>query len=297
MEPIKDNLAHIQGMPVVAFEEGLRLGRVHDVFIDRQAKRIRGVSFRSGMWRRESPSYVALADILKIGRDVVIVSGREAASALDDDMAPDSLRHLRGFKITTRDGAWLGEVADLNVDRESGTVSEVLLKDGTILAVDADDIVLGPDVVVVPADYVERITRPETEPNGLLDRIMGPAALTDSLRGKYEEIRASVSSSKSTEKMVDTLRSGSEKTRETVKRTSRKIQETLEQLRRNRGADTAENRGEEDRGYQGAEAEHAGRTHSAGGSRMAAPVHDRGPYAEGDSGHPPQTEDASKGGV
>ena len=280
MEPI-DKLATLHGVPVVAFEEGLRLGRVHDVFIDKSAKRIQGISFRNRLWGKENEAYVDLSDILKMGRDVIIVSGQAAASPLIEDMTPSSLRQLKGFKITTRDGAWIGEVADLNVNRENGTISEIILKDDTLLEVDAEDIVLGPDVVVVPSHYVERITPPDTERKGLLGRVFGPAAVADSLRDKYEEIRASVGSGKGAEKMFETLRSGSEKTRKTVKRTSRRIQETLEQMRKSRERE-APPVGEETDGYQGVEAEHAGRTYAEKKSDQPPQTAYPGPYGEGD---------------
>jgi sporulation protein YlmC with PRC-barrel domain len=278
MEPI-DNLASLQGMPVVAFDEGLRLGRVRDVFIDKRAKRIQGVSLRSGLRLKEKDAYVELTDILKIGHDVIIVKGRDAVRPLDDDMIPNSLRHLKGFKITTRDGAWIGEVADLNVNRENGTISEMILKDDTLMEVDAEDIALGPDVVVVPSAYLDRITRPENARRGLLGRVFGPANVTDSLREKYEEIKDLVSGGRGADKMLETLRSGSEKTRETVWRTSRRIQETLDQMRRKRGREEGDIAAE-DSGYQGAEAEHAGRTHAAADPRGAGAAPHAGPFTE-----------------
>jgi sporulation protein YlmC with PRC-barrel domain len=279
-----DNLASLQGMPVVALEEGRRLGRVRDVFIDRDAKRIQGVSFRSGLWHKEKDAYVDLKDILKIGCDVIIVSGQDAARSLDDDMTSNSLRHLKGFKITTRDGAWIGEVADLNVNRENGTISEIILKEDTLIEVDAEDIVIGPDVVVVPSAYVDRIKQPDSESRGLLGRVFGQTNVTDSLRDKYEEIKASVSSGKSTEKMFETLRSGSEITRETVLRTSHRIQETLEQIRRKREQGEGDIP-EGDSSYQGTEAEHAGRTFAAADPQDVAAESHAGLYSE-EEGHP-----------
>ena len=115
----------------------------------------------------------------------------------------------------------------------------------------------------------------------MLGRVFGPAAVADSLRDKYEEIRASVGSGKGAEKMFETLRSGSEKTRDTVKRTSRRIQETLDQMRKNRERETTPV-GEEDEGYQGAEAEHAGRTYAGKNPDQPPPPSYQGPYAEGD---------------
>jgi sporulation protein YlmC with PRC-barrel domain len=256
----KDNLTRLTRVPVVAMEEGLRLGKVHDVYVDREAKRVQGISFKGPLWGKEGEAYVALSEILKIGIDVIIVSRQAAAVPLTDDMAKNSLRHLKGFKITTHDGAYIGEMADLNVNRENGLISEIILNGNQSLEVDIDEIVLGPDVIVVPPDYIDRIRPVEIEDSGLMARMFDPGAVTDSLRGKYAEIKASVRSAMDKGEMVETLRSGSEKTRRAVKRTSRKLQETLEQIRKKQASKGSMASGE-DRGYQGTEAEHAGRTY------------------------------------
>lgn len=278
-QELKENLTRLQGVPVVAFEEGLRLGKVHDIFIDKSAKRVQGISFMAGLWDRENESYVDLTDILKIGKDVIIVSRKTVATPLSDTLAGSSLRHLRGFKITTHDGACLGEVADLNVNRENGAITEIILTDRRMLEVDVGEIVLGPDVIVVPAAYAERITRLAPERMGLLERMVGPAAVTDSLRDKYEEIKAMVSSGKGAEKMFETLRSGSEMTRKTVRRTSRIIQETVEQMRQKREPRAGAEK-EEEEGYQGAEAEHAGRTYAGKDSDEGPPPSYQEPHSE-----------------
>ena len=281
---LMDQLTHLQKVPVVAFEEGLRLGRVQDIFIDKRAKRIQGISFRSGMWSKEGDAYVDRADILKFGKDVIIVSRLAAASLLPEDMAAGSLRHLKGVKITTPEGAYIGEVVDVNVSRDDGSISEILMTDDQMLAVDHEDVVLGPDVIMVPTGYAERITRLETERHGILARMFGAAVVTDSLRDKYEEIKASVTSGKG-EKMF-------EKTRDTVMRTSRKIQETIEQLRQRR-EQHAETVKEEGEGYQGTEAEHAGRTYPEPDPGPQPETSYSGPYAEdeGDVDRRPKTNE------
>jgi sporulation protein YlmC with PRC-barrel domain len=256
----RENLSNLHGLPVIAFEEGVQLGKVQDIYFDRQTKRIQGIAFKGGLWRREKAAYIDAAEILKVGRDVVIVSRQAAETPLPDPGADVSLRHLKGLKATTHEGAHIGEVVDLNVNHEDGTITAIILDDNRLLPVDAGDIVIGPDVVLVPAGYVARIRPLEEKTTGMPTATFDPAAVSDSIRHKYQEIKASVSSAGSTDKVFETLRSGSEKTRATFRRTSRKLQETLAQMRsKNERADDAADG--EDPADQGAETEHADRTY------------------------------------
>lgn len=258
----KVKLATLHKTLVVSLDEGLRLGRVHDVFVDRQAKRIAGISLNHGLLPTEDKLYVDLADILKIGRDVVIVAQHENARPLPEAMAPQSLRYLRGRKITTTDGACLGELSDLTVDRESGGLAELHLNDDRALEVDPAEISIGPDVIVIPSRYTRRIRKLEHEKAGVLERARDLAVLPESLRHRYVEIKESVNRSKGLEKVVDSLKMGSERTQQAVKRTSHKIQATIQEMRRARETDGRARPGPEEPGrdYQGLEAEHAGRT-------------------------------------
>jgi sporulation protein YlmC with PRC-barrel domain len=256
----KEKLTLFHQVHVVAFEEGLLMGRVLDIYIDRQAKRIQGISFKAGLWDTEKPSYIDRAEIMKIGREVVIVTRQKAAKPLSVEMAENSLRKLKGFKITTREGAFIGELADLNVNSEDGQITDLILAENRGLEVDTDEIVLGPDVIVVPESYAARINPLEGEKTGVLMHLAGTAGVPDSFRDKYEELKLLVRDAKGSQKMVETLKSGSEMTRETVRRTSQKLRETLEQIRKKREGEIGTIK-EEEAEYQGSEAEHAGRTY------------------------------------
>jgi len=257
-------LATLHKTLVVSYEEGLRLGRVHDVFLDRKAKRISGIACSQGMLGTEEPFYVDRAAILKLGHEVVIVTRQDAAEPLSGEMEDQSLKRLKGRKITTTEGAYLGELSDLGVDRESGSVVELHLNDDRALEVDIADIAIGPHVIVVPNDYTGRVRELPPEKSGVLERARDLASLPETLRHRYAEIKDSVNRSKGLEKVVDSLKTGSEKTQAAVKRTSHKLQETIQQIRKAREADVRPAPGADDTGeYQGAEAEHAGRTFNA----------------------------------
>jgi sporulation protein YlmC with PRC-barrel domain len=271
-------LSSLYGVPVIAFEEGLRLGKVYDMHFDRRTKRLQGIVFKSGVLRREQPAYFDAADILKIGRDVVIVSREAAERPLPDSLADCSLRQLKGLKAATREGAHVGAVADLDIDREDGRITEIVLDGQRVLAVEAADIVIGPDVVLLPAGYAARIRPLAAEGTGERGAAIDPSAVTGTIRHKVQEIRASVSSAKSTDKVVETLRSGTEKTRATFRRTSRKLQETLAQIR-NRKAGVDEEAGPADTGVHGRDAEATGQPDFGPAASRRSPGESRKPEA------------------
>lgn len=257
----KIRLSALQKTLVVTFEEGLRLGRVHDVFLDRQTKRIEGIAFSHGLLGAEDKFYVDRAAILKLGRDVVIVSRQEDARPLTDEMGPKSLKLLKGRKVTTAEGAFIGDLTDITVHRENGLIAEIHLTDDRAMEVDLAEISLGPDVIVVPTGWTGRIRHVEVEKTGVLERALDFTALPESLRHRYAELKESVNRSKGFERVVDSLKSGSEKTQEAVKRTSHKIQETIQQIRKSHETEDDARAAAEDPGEdQGREAEHAGKT-------------------------------------
>ena len=275
---IKKAVSRIQRVPVVAFEEGLRLGKVNDVYIDKKTKRVQGISFKNSLWAKEKAYYVDISDVLKIGIDVIIIARLAAARPLTDETPDNSLKKLIGLTITTKEGEFIGELTDLNVNREDGKISEFILTENRMLEVDIDDVVIGPDVIVVPAGYTDRIGQLQAEKTGLLTRMFVPAGISDSFRDKYEEMKASFKQGKGSEKMFDALRSGSERTHRTVVRASQKIRETIEQMRKRHGNESGTV--EEEVGNQGTEAEYAGKTYFEPDSTPAHRSGSQGPIQD-----------------
>ncbi len=281
---LKDKFTGLQKASVIAFEEGLRLGKALDFYIDKPAKRLQGISFEIGLWGTGKESFVDMAEILKIGRDVVIVSRQSAVKPLNREVAEDSLRKLRGFKVATDQGAYVGALVDLNVHPEDGIITEIYLSGNRVLEVDIHEIALGPDVIILPEAYITRIKQLDREKAGLLMRMLGPSIFYEPFREKYDEFKKNVIQGKKTEKVFESLKSSSDKTRQTILRTSQKLQETLDLMRQRRERQKKPVK-EDVSGDQGFEAEYAGKTYYEPSDKAPGPEY-QGPEADysGDSG-------------
>ena len=141
-----EKVSNLRGVLVVAYEEGLQLGKVSDIYIEKQTSQIKGISFKTGLLSIEKESFVNMADIRKMGKDVVIITDEAAAAPLPKEIEASSLKALKGFKITTHDGKHLGELSDLTVTMENGNISEIILSGNKILDIKAEDITIGEDV-------------------------------------------------------------------------------------------------------------------------------------------------------
>ena len=215
---LKEKVSELRGIPVVAYEEGLQLGKVLDIFIEKQANQIKGISFKTGRLRLESESFVSIENISKMGKNVVIISSETAATSLPKEFEGSSLKTLKGFKITTHDGKHLGEFSDLNVTMEDGKISEILLSGNKILDINVEDITIGADVIMVPADYAARIKEIEKKQSGLLTRMFATAIVSDTVK--------------------DTVKETVEKVGETVKETFEKVEEKVERVLRKSKSET-----------------------------------------------------------
>ncbi|MFZ7128093.1 MAG: hypothetical protein ACOWWM_18190 [Desulfobacterales bacterium] len=133
------------------------------------------------------------------------------------------------------------------------------MNDHRFIGVITNEIVIGPDVIVVPTGYSTGIRQLDVGKAGILERVRDVAPLPEPLRQRYEEIKESITKARERDQLLETLKSGSGKAQEAVRRTSRKIRKTLQQIRKSRGLDRMADAGN-DFQYLGAEAEFAGKT-------------------------------------
>ena len=103
-----------------------------------------------------------------MGKDVVIITSDAARPPLPKVFEGSSLKALRDFMITTHDGDYHGEFSDLNVTMGKGKISGIILSGNKILDIKLEDITIGADVIIVPADYAVRIKEIEQQQAGLL---------------------------------------------------------------------------------------------------------------------------------
>jgi sporulation protein YlmC with PRC-barrel domain len=225
------------GAMVIALAEGERLGWVSEVFIDRQTKCIQGIAYRSSAWGTDAQIRIGSGDILKLSRDLVIVSGQAAGTAVTKEMAPYGLRALKGCKITTYAGKHIATLADLVINREDGQILQIVLPENRVLRIDIAEVHFGPDLVMVPAEYESAVAPAEPEPNDFSTRFFSTGGLSHSVREGYEGVKSAVRNNINPEKVKQTLKSGTQTARRTILRTSQAIQQGIEQILKKREAE------------------------------------------------------------
>lgn len=157
------------GDMVISHAEGANLGSVKDVYIDTEKKCVSGISFRPNIFT--DTSWIAAKNIEIFGEDVILVSSKEASMELVDDVTRGtSLRELKGHPVVTDDGKRLGTLQDLELRGSDRAISELFIDQHRHVAVTPDEIKVGPDEIVVPASYENRV---EDDPNhvGLMERM------------------------------------------------------------------------------------------------------------------------------
>jgi sporulation protein YlmC with PRC-barrel domain len=228
----KERGSKLYGAMVITLDEGIRIGRVYEVYIDKAAKQIMGISYKAGSWSMERELYVDMADIHKFSQDVVIITGRDAAKERPEGMHANALRGIRGYKITTQAGKHIGELTDLVIDRKDGGIVEILLSGNQKLQIDMSEVVIGPDLILIPADKESFITTADPEPGDFVNRLFTSTGLSETFKEGYEGVRSSFRNSIQSDKVKESLKSGSILARDTVLRTSQFIQHTIDQMRK-----------------------------------------------------------------
>lgn len=174
-----DHASDLKGLVVMSREEGARLGTVLEILIDTQAKRLAGLTFRTRPIGGEE-RYVPIKEIQIIGRDMVLVSGEQAAIAVVDSTksGTKSLKDLQGCAVVTTEGSRLGTLVDLDFDRSDWSISELMLAEERHLAVKPQDLALDDDIII-PAALAARVQSSAAPKTGLLGRAFGAQAIQD----------------------------------------------------------------------------------------------------------------------
>lgn len=131
------------GHLVVTVQEGRHLGRVTDIYVDTEQRKVTGLVFRANPMANRK--WVDGTDTELFGDDVVLVWSAENAST---------------------------EVRDLVIRGRS--LSELFSKESRHVAVNREEIRIGPDQISVPASYASRIVA--TESVGVFGRLFRRSA-------------------------------------------------------------------------------------------------------------------------
>jgi len=154
-----ERLSTIHRNLVVSYDKGELLGHVINAYFEKSSCSIKGLSIAPKLIKAERELFVSFQDIHRLGKSVVIVSSQSDLKKPPERLAGSSLRDLKKTKVATEDGEHLGELLDVNVFAKSGIISEIVLYGSKKLKIDVekDKISIGPDMIVVPSGYQNRI--------------------------------------------------------------------------------------------------------------------------------------------
>ncbi|GAP96191.1 PRC-barrel domain-containing protein [Leptolyngbya sp. NIES-2104] len=115
----------ILGKSITAFDTGKRVARVQDLIFDQDTNQLLGVLVEeAGLFH--SAKVIPLNAISAFGTDTLIISSRDTIiSAKHDDRINQVLDRnltLKGTRIVTTDGRYLGSVVDLFFDEQTGMI-------------------------------------------------------------------------------------------------------------------------------------------------------------------------------
>lgn len=142
-------LKALRGLWVITYNEGVKIGGVQEVFIDRETKKLAGLSVKSGtLWQGET-RWLPVENIKKIGEDVIFIPKEEAA--LKENPAGDSLNSLLGMTVDSKDGKRLGKLTNILINKSSGEIKALCLASQEKVEIDRQELVLGKDLILVQA--------------------------------------------------------------------------------------------------------------------------------------------------
>ena len=173
----KEGVADVRGQDVVSIEEGLRVGTVSGIYIDVASRQLAGIGVRRA--KSGEDGFVAMKGIRLLGADVALIHAAADVTEPSEEPLGPSLKQLQGLRVTTLDGNYLGALVDLDVSGSDWRISELRLADRKRVTVDADEITIGRDEILVPSACVERVEVVEPQNNGVLGRWLGRETIED----------------------------------------------------------------------------------------------------------------------
>lgn len=126
-----------KGRKVVSVETAVSVGKLDDLVLDPAQKRV------AALVLGKTPNKAHLLpwdDITGFGDDAITIASAELIVAGDERLAElaDKKHSAEGKRVLTSEGEIVGEVKDLEFESDTGTITSLILKDGTITA---DDVI------------------------------------------------------------------------------------------------------------------------------------------------------------
>lgn len=157
---------------IVTKNSGKILGNINRVFIDPNRKKISAFSFRKKYLGKEF--FLEIDQIDDIGEDVVFVRSELSAKPLTKAEQPlgQDLLDFQGIWVFTQTQEPIAAVIDLGFDRKTYDLNVLYFCDQRALSVNAMDVHLSQDKIIVPANMASKIIDPG-QSQGLLAGLFG----------------------------------------------------------------------------------------------------------------------------
>ncbi len=178
---LRERVTELHGLLVVAHEEACQVGTVEDVFIDPERRALAALTIRPTNGR--GLSMLPGEAIVTLGRDVVFVSSQATLTDAPAEMPGRNIKDLQGLWVTTLEGRHLGTLVDLDVSAGDWRIGELRLDGGKILPIAPEQLMIGPDEILVPAhcaDMFSEVSPPKRQ--GLLTRLLGIRRVSETER-------------------------------------------------------------------------------------------------------------------
>lgn len=150
------NSKRVQGIPVISIADGTKLGAVDNVYFDPAKKQVVGFSVGSagGLLAPEGGTIVDVVNVRSLGPDALTVSdkstmGSDLTTARYADLTP--LSHLMKRRVVTEGGVYVGQIASVEFDEKSFTLTQVEASPGFFKS---NKSIAAPDVLSIGTDLV-----------------------------------------------------------------------------------------------------------------------------------------------
>lgn len=154
-----------KGLRVVTTKEGNEAGKVDDLVVDPDQKKVSWLRLHSGglFGNRQ---WVPVEAVHSVGDDVVTINSEAdllvAPNAPEAEALVSAQRGLIGNKVVTEGGERLGEIVDYEFTPDTFALTNLFVSPsmnlfGRLLTIPADQVLtIGQDAVIVTADAVKR---------------------------------------------------------------------------------------------------------------------------------------------
>jgi sporulation protein YlmC with PRC-barrel domain len=122
--------------PVLDVSSATTVGQIDDVVVDPSTRHVLGFSLRKTPGKE---TWLPWDGLKALGADAATIEGTDAIVIGPDETAPPALTRGKviGGRVLTDQGLSLGTLADIDVDPESGTVTELILTSGHVIPGDS----------------------------------------------------------------------------------------------------------------------------------------------------------------